>query len=719
MLPTQEPEPVVEPLHLRDYWNVLMRRRGLFALVFLAVCGIGVARLVVTRPVYRATAQVLIEREIPRVLDFDKEARATEMWEDYYQTQYRLLQSRLLARRVVEKLHLLQDPEFGGPRSTEEVDAAEKAPPGASAQMEGAIDTFQNRLRVQPAKNSQIVVVGFEAQRPALAAEAANALVDVYIQQTLDFRYRVSAEAGSWLVQESQEQAQKVQAAELALQKFTETEGLVNVEERRTLLEQRLRDLGASMNAAKTRRLDKEALARQMQATTSAEDLPEVLANPVVQAQRQELAALERQSAQLTAKGYLEDHPEVARLRQQIEGTRQKIAAEAARVVNAARNDYRAAAAQEESASAALEGVKRETLELSQRAVKYDALKRDLEASKAVSDSLLARQKQTDVARDVKASNVHVIDAASLPRTPLRPRPVRDAALTLALALLAAVSLVFFRDYIDTSVGRPSDVRRLGLPVLGIIPETRAARSPLLGVNGRRKESFAEGYRALRTTLEPADTAQGQVLLISSCLPGEGKSLTCVNLSLTLAANERVLALDADLRRPALAPLLASKRAPGLSDVLTGTTPLDQAIQRVPGSRLHLLSAGSAVQRNPSDLLATSIFRDVLADLRHQFDRIVIDSPPCGQIADALVLSPLTDGVIVVTRAGKVSRAALLSVLERLVHARANVLGIVLNRAPKDVDRDEYGPAFAASGFGLSRRALPPPGALGSAGRWQ
>jgi capsular exopolysaccharide synthesis family protein len=224
----------------------------------------------------------------------------------------------------------------------------------------------------------------------------------------------------------------------------------------------------------------------------------------------------------------------------------------------------------------------------------------------------------------------------------------------------------------------------------------------------------------LRTTLEPAGTAQGQVLLITSCLPGEGKSLTCVNLSLTLSATERVLAIDADLRRPALAPLLASKRAPGLSDLLTGATSLDKAIQRVPGSRLHLLAAGTAVQRNPSDLLGTHIFRDVLGDLRHQFDRIVIDTPPCGQIADALVLSPLTDGVLVVTRAGKVSRAALLQVLERLVHARANVLGIVLNRTPRDVERDEYGPAFAASGYGLSRRAaLPPPGAPSPAGRWQ
>jgi capsular exopolysaccharide synthesis family protein len=459
-----------------------------------------------------------------------------------------------------------------------------------------------------------------------------------------------------------------------------------------------------------------------MGSTRNPEELPEVLASPLIQTQRSELAALERQSAQLSAKGYLNGHPEVARLQQQIEGTRQKIAGEAGRVVRAAQNDYRVAAAQEESAAAALEAVKAEALDLSRRGVRYDALKRDLDASKTVADGLLARQKQTDVARDVRASNVHVIDAASAPRSPLRPRPARDLVLTVLLGLGAALALAFFRDYIDTSVGRPSDVRRLGLPVLGIIPETASRRNPLLVGNSPRKEPFAEGYRALRTTLEPPAEAQGQILLVTSSLPGEGKSLTCVNLALTLAStDEKVLVVDADLRRPTLAPLLNGKRAPGLSDLLTGSSSLDQAIQRLPGTRLSLLAGGTAVQRNPADLLASGIMRDLLGELRTRFDRIVFDTPPCGEIADALILSPLADGVLVVTRAGKVSKAALLNVLERLVHARANILGVVLNRAPKGVERDEYGPAFAANHYGAAMRpSLPAHAGLRDdmPGRW-
>src|SRR5512134_3966819 len=195
--------PVQEPLHLKDYWHVVRRRRALAFAVFLLILGAGVARVTLVRPVFQATAQILIERQIPGVFDFERNPRANEAWEDFYQTQYRLLQSRLLARKVVERLHLLQDPEYGGPRSAAAVATAEAAPPGTSIDMERAIDRFLARLRVQPVKNSQLVTISLRSSRPDLAAQAANALTELYIQQTLDFRYRVSAEAGAWLDNET------------------------------------------------------------------------------------------------------------------------------------------------------------------------------------------------------------------------------------------------------------------------------------------------------------------------------------------------------------------------------------------------------------------------------------------------------------------------------------------------------------------------------------
>src|SRR5262249_30165451 len=269
----------------------------------------------------------------------------------------------------------------------------------------------------------------------------------------------------------------------------------------------------------------------------------------------------------------------------------------------------------------------------------------------------------------------------------------------------------FFRDYLDTSVGRPADVRRLGLPLLGVIPETTGTRKePLVLANGNRKEMFAEGYRILRTSLwDPEDLEGGQVLLVTSTLAGEGKSLTSLNLALTLASSEeRVLLVDADLRRPVLNTLLHAKRAPGLIEVLTGMASPEQAIQRVNGTRLSLLASGASVMRNPADLLATGAMRDLIASLRTRYDRIVMDTPPAGAIADALVLSRHADGVLVVAHSGKVTRSELGHVLERLANARAPIMGVVLNRARPDRDRYDYDGYFEAEArAGEARRALP------------
>jgi capsular exopolysaccharide synthesis family protein len=704
-------EPHAGSLHLSDYWRVLVRRRLLALLVLLLVVGAVAAWVVLKRPVYEATAQIMIEREIPSVLEFERNGQggaAAEAWDDFYQTQYRLLQSRLLARKVVERLHLLQDPEFGGPRSTAEVQAAEKATAGISPDMEAAIDAFLTRLKIQPVKNSQLVAVTFSAHRPDLAAEAANTLAQVYIQQTLEFRYRVSAEAGAWLSDEAKEQAHKVEAAEAALQKFKEKEGLVSIDERRVLLEQKLKDLGAALTVARTRRLEKEAQFQKMQAAPNPEELPEAISSPLIQGLRTQLAELERQKTQLEAQGYLSRHPEMVKITTQIDGTREKIATEAGRTVRAAENEYRVAAEQEDKIAGAVEGAKAESLDLAQRGLKYDALKRDLQASQSLSDNLVAREKQTDVARDLQASNVHVIDTAIAPTEPVRPRPVRDLGLAVVLGFVLAIGAAFFRDYLDTSVGRPSDVRRLGIPLLGVIPDTTRKALLLGGGDGGRKEPlFAEGYRVLRTSLQdPVEGGRGEVLLVTSALAGEGKSLTAANLALTLASSEeRVLLLDADLRRPVLHTLVQGRRSPGLVEVLTGAATPKQAIQRVCGGRLDLLACGAEVARNPADLLSTGTLRELIERLRANYDRIVLDTPPAGSIADALVLSRHADGVIVVARAGKVTRNELYHLLERLANARAPLMGIVLNGARPDRDRYDYAPGVVPEVFGAGRQA--------------
>jgi capsular exopolysaccharide synthesis family protein len=447
-----------------------------------------------------------------------------------------------------------------------------------------------------------------------------------------------------------------------------------------------------------------------MQSTGNPEELPGVISSPLIQSLRTELASLERQHTQLLAKGYLEEYADVVKVRQQIEGTQQRIAHEARRIVRGAENDYQAGAAQERSLAGALEAATAEAQALARKSLKYDALKGDLEASKKLSESILTRQKQTDVSRDVPATNVHIIDAAVVPSVPVRPRPVSDAVLCVVLGLGCALAAAFFRDYLDGSVSRPSDVRRLGLPLLGVIAESRAGRTPPLLVDGGRREAFAEGYRVLRSALDPPEDAKhGQVLLVTSTLPGEGKSLTAVNLALTLASTgERVLLIEADLRRPTLDTLLKTPRTPGLAEVLSRRARLEDAVQPVRSSSLSLLPSGRPAERHAADMLASGALRDLLAGLRGLYDRIVLDTPPAGAVADALALAPIADGVLVVAHCGKVTVNELFHVLERLAQARARILGVVLNRARPDLHRYDYGPSFGLATLGGNGRSLTP-----------
>jgi capsular exopolysaccharide synthesis family protein len=673
---------VHEDIHLRDYWYVLVRRRALVLALSVAIPAFIGVRSFMTRPLYQASAQILIERDSPSVLTFKEVSQVDTGRDDYYQTQYKLLQSRSLARKAIERLDLLRDEEFGGPHTPQEIEAIKAQRPGASRPMENAIDAFLGRLRVQAVRSSRLVSVSFEAFRPELAALGANALSEAYLEQTLEFRYQTSSEASHWLGGQIEDQRHKVEATEASLQLLKQREGLLNIEERRTLLEQRLKELGTALTSLKTQRLEREALFRHMSDTRNPEELPEVMSSPLIQSLRIELAALERQEAQLLER-YLDEHPEVVKVRKQIKETRNKIGLEAQRVIHAAENDYKAAAAQEASISAALDTAKAEALDLSRRGVQYDNLKHELDANKEVLGSLFSRAKQTDVAQELKSSNIRIVDAAVVPTGPVRPNHFRDVLFGVFLGVATAVGFAFFLDYLDNTLKGPEDVRtHLGLPLLGVIPEQRSHVEGLVVSAASAQGPFAEGYRALRTALNYSwPEGDPRIVVVTSTAPGEGKTLTSVNLALTLAALEgSVLLIDADLRKPHTHSVLGLERAPGLSDVLVGRVRLQDAIQTVPGQRLKLLASGAPVP-SPADLLTNKVTKAILDDARRQFAWVVIDTPPVGAVAEALMLAPFSDGVILVAGAEMVPRKAVRQSVERILETGARLLGGLLNRA--------------------------------------
>jgi len=686
-----EPAVAPQPGHLWDYVHVLLRRRRVAIAIAVAVVVLAVLQAFLTRPVYEATAQILIERNDPSVLTFKEVSQTDSQRDDYYQTQYKLLQSRSLAQRVIERLDLLADPEYGGPRDKAQVAAILAQPQGQSRDLEAAINNFLAQLSVRPVRNSRLVTVSVSSHRPELAAQATNALAQLYIQQSLDLRFQTSSEAGKWLGTQIDEQRRKVEQLDAQLQALKSEQGLVNVDERRTLLGQRLKELGTALNERKTERLQKEALWRQMVGAPNAEELPEVMRSGVVQSLRIELASLERQQAQLLER-YLDQHPEVTKVRNQIGETRSKLRAEAQRVIRSAENDYKASAAQEASVSSALEAAKQETLALGQSAVGYDSRKQEVDAARKVLDDLMSRSKETDVASELKSTNIRIVDPASVPEAPIRPRRLRDIALGCVLALFLSAGAVFFLEYLDNTLKTPDDIRnQLGVPLLGVIPEQPlTSEAPQHLLSASLQGPFAEGYRVVRTALNFSWPDQGsRVVLVTSTAPGEGKTLTAVNVAVSLgSAGQKVLVIDADLRKPQAHALLRAQRTPGLSDVLVGNAKPSEVIQqRLTSVPFCFMPAGTTVP-SPADLLTTHTMQGLVEGLRKFYDWIVIDTPPVGAVAEPLILAPLSDGVIVVAGAEMVPRKAVALTLERIADTGARILGVVLNRA--QIEKHSY-----------------------------
>jgi capsular exopolysaccharide synthesis family protein len=346
----------------------------------------------------------------------------------------------------------------------------------------------------------------------------------------------------------------------------------------------------------------------------------------------------------------------------------------------------------------ALEAAKAEALDLQRRAVQYDSLKREAEAGKEVLNSLMARHKQADVAQALESSNLRVADPATVPQAPIRPRPALDLLIGIVLGGALSVGLALLRDRLDDTLKTPDDVR-LGLPatLLAVIPQ-RAAGA---GEEG----AFAEGYRLLRAALghtwrEPG----GRTVLVTSTAPGEGKTLTSVQLARALAAaGERALLIDADLRKPQAHEVLGARRSPGLVELMTGEARLEDAVQPRAGGPDFLGSGGAA----PSDLLTADRIAPVLDAARRAYRWIVLDTSPVGAVADALVMAPAADGVVVVAGAESVPRAAVRRTLERVGDTGARVLGVVLNRARVDLHSHDYQHHYG-HGYGAYHGATAP-----------
>lgn len=702
--------PVAEA-HLLDYFKIVYRRRWVAATAFFVIF-IGVIIYTFTAtPLYESRAQLLIDVNEPNVVSFREVVEQGKATDDYYQTQYKILQSRSLAKRTLGTLKLFDHPFFAGERTTHGLAAAigavvvtarrfaglgksvEQHEPSESAKESAAYDAFLRGLTIAPVRDSRLVDLKFTSPDGVMSAHLVNALARAYIAQNLEYKFLASKQASDWLKQRLAEQRGQVEASELALQRYREEGDAVALEDRQNIIVQKLADLNGAVTRAKTERFEKEALHNQVRAIQqdrrALDTFPAILSNSFIQQLKAELAQLQRQEAQLQDK-LGERHPDLLKVRSGIGTAEAKLRAEVDKVVQSVRNEFLSSLAQERSLIQALEAQKIEALALNRKSIGYGVLRRDSDSNRQIYESLLQQAKETGISGELNTSNIRLVDEAEVPQQPVRPRKGLNLLLGALGGCFVGLGLAFFFEYLDNRVKSPDDITdQLGLPFLGLVPAARLSDSDPLLITGGVPPNFVEAFKTIRTNVLFSTADEGmRVIAVTSSQPAEGKTVVAANLAIGLAeAGERVLLIDADMRRPRLHDAFSCRAEPGLSNLLVGNAKMSESVRSstVPG--LLLLPSGR-IPPNPAELLGSRRFRDFLASLKDQFDWVVIDSPPVLPVTDASVITTVCSGTVFVVGSDMTSRAAAEAALQQLSRVRAPIIGAVLNRV--ELDRHAY-----------------------------
>ncbi|MGH9254634.1 MAG: GumC family protein [Vicinamibacterales bacterium] len=697
-------------LSIVHYLQVLYRRRYLATAAFLVVFLSAALYTFTAVRMYEGTVRILIERDNPKVVSFQEVLDQGEVTDDYYETQYRILQSRVLARRTIGALDLWSDPQFNQPpritvrglimmpvnavaRWFEPPRLAEPPDAVETRAQSRLVDRFSSNLKVSAVRYSRLVDVTYRSSDPGLSARVANAVAEGYIRQSLELRSSTTKEASDFLGQQLAEQRIRLDASEQALQAYRERTGSVSLEERQNVVVQRLADLNTALTRAATVRIQKEAAYNQLDGVlenpSAIDSLPMVLSNQFVQQQKAELAQFQRQHAQLSEK-LGPNHPEMVKIGLAIETAEAKIQAEVVQIAEGMRSEYQAALAEERTLAAALDAQKREAQVLNRTGIEYGVLQRDATANRQMFEALLQRTQETGVSEEIRTGNIRVVDHAEVPTGPVSPNVFNNLLMALLGGLTFAIGLAFAFEYADDRIKNPDELKKhLGLPFLGMVPALfdRSVTAPLIG-NGA-PSIFAESFRSIRTNVLFSSTDQGgRLVVITSSTPGEGKTVVSTNVAAALAqAGHRVLLIDADMRKPRVHEVFHAAAMPGLSNLLVGDATASGTIQESTIAGLWVMAAGT-LPPNPAELLGSKRFGDFAAFLLQYFDWVIVDTPPVMAVTDAAIAASLAHGVLFVVGAEMTSRRIAQRAVEQLEMGQAKFLGAVLNRV--DLEHNAY-----------------------------
>jgi polysaccharide biosynthesis transport protein len=717
---------------LRDYWQVVTKHKWKIVACFVAAVTIAALIVFSKPPIYTAQATLLIERTEPQVVNIKQVLSEWVGAEEssYYESQYQVLRSRSLAAEVIKAKGLDQNPEFTTAGSRGNFIAQlwlapvawlksllpKTGPVITSSDIFGVdselIDAYADMLEVEPVKRSRLVKIGISTPNPVLAAEIANAHAEGYVRQGFTLRSQASEDARKFLQTKLEELQARVQQSEDALNRFRRRKGIISLDDKENIVVDRLADLNKRLTEAEAERIGYETQARLIK-QRDYDSLPAVIGNGLIQNLKAQVVQLESEHAKLAAQ-FLPGYPRLAQLKAQLEEAKSRLAQQINGVVEGINSAYFAAAGKERALKLQMDKQKSDALALKDAAVEYAILARQADTNKQLYDSVLGRYKEINLAGEIPASNVSILDRAEIPTRPSKPNKRLNLMLGALLGLMGGLGLALLLENLNNTLRTPAEVEHyLRQPNLVLVPDFFSIRKARK--NGKSQIShpesslhsqlcvpsqksvasslplsvLTEAYRKLRTAIflsRPGGPPK--TILFTSGTNGEGKTMTAANTAIMLAQMElQILLIDADLRRPSCHKALRVRGGHGLTDFLAGQEGLDDVIKPTSISNLSVLNCGSTPP-NPTELIGSRRMNETLAVLKERYDFILIDSPPVMPVSDAVVLSTMVDGVVFIVRGGQTKRQLVKAAVAELGSGQSKILGVVLNRV--DIRSAEY-----------------------------
>ncbi|MFZ5469000.1 MAG: GumC family protein [Myxococcota bacterium] len=693
MQPTVTNQDVVgnNPIDPKYYVRVFLRRKWLILAVFAVVVSSVTAYTLRQPKVYSASTSVIIDVTAPKFLDKEvqdvTDSSYSNYWanREYYETQHKVITSRAVSQRVVEKLGLQADPSFQG------ADAPAR---------------LQGKISVKPVKDSRIVNIVIEDQDPKRAALLANEVAEAYMAENQALRLKITESASQWLEERRESLEERSNKSELALYDFKKSADMLTtkLEDAQSMVSQRLNVLNAALTETRLKiaglRARVEAIRSVQKANKDsgglwAEAIPGAAENNTVQSYKTRYVQQNAECVELKER-YLPDHPKLAACLDKLRLFESDLVRELNNIVVSAEADLKEAVTKEKNLSALFDAAKAEAFEVNKKQIEFEQLKRESDNNQRLYDLVLKRLKDIELSGLLRVSNVRVLDAARPSFAPVRPNVRNNILLALVIGLLGGFGLALLLEFLDSSVTSQTEIEeQLGLPFLGFIPSIADEKAPIaqrdLHIHHQPKSSVAECCRAIRTNLlfmSPDDPFKS--LVVTSSGPQEGKSTTVINLGITMAqSGNKVLLIDTDMRRPRLHKAFGVPNDIGVSSLVVGEGSAEGAVKATEVPNLFVLPCGP-IPPNPAELLHTQAFNELLKKLSLTYDRVILDSPPIGAVADAVVLSTRVSGVVMVLKGGSTQREVAKRAVKQLQDVRAKLFGAILNDINLEDSKYEY-----------------------------